>query len=211
MCCRYYLEESPELRPIVEAMNRNPLADQLREKFARPLTTSGEVRPADIAPVVAPARSGVPAVFPMLWGFTNPRSGQPLINCRVETAKEKPLWKDAWAKRRCAIPMSWYFEWEHLPDPETGRMKTGAKYLLRPEGASLSCLAGLYRFEQKAGMQIPVFSVLTREPEEDIRFIHDRMPVILPKELVRAWISPSSSPDEIVRRAVPRMVFSRSC
>ena len=42
MCCRYYLEESPELRPIVEAMNRNPLADQLRDQGKKVLLAAAD-------------------------------------------------------------------------------------------------------------------------------------------------------------------------
>ena len=53
MCCRYYMEMSPELRPIVEEMNRSPLAGRMRDRLARPLTAEGEVRPTDIVPVIA--------------------------------------------------------------------------------------------------------------------------------------------------------------
>ena len=45
MCCRYLLEESPELRPVIEAMNRSPLAGTLFPRAS--LRASGEVRPAD--------------------------------------------------------------------------------------------------------------------------------------------------------------------
>ena len=39
MCCRYYMEMNPELRPIVEEMNRAPLAVKMREKLGKPLTS----------------------------------------------------------------------------------------------------------------------------------------------------------------------------
>lgn len=210
MCCRYWMEESPELRPFVEAMNRSPLGAKMRDKLAKPLTTSGEVRPTDIAPVVAPDKNASPTVFPMLWGFTNPRSGQPLVNCRVETASEKTLWREAWTKHRCVIPMSWYFEWEHLPDPKTGKAKTGQKYLIQPKGCTLSYLAGLYRIEEKNSLQVPVFTVLTREPWEQIRFIHDRMPVILPKDMVRNWLNPENKPEDMVKQALSEMMFEKA-
>ncbi|MBQ1404729.1 MAG: SOS response-associated peptidase family protein, partial [Oscillospiraceae bacterium] len=38
----------------------------------------------------------------------------------------------------------------------------------------------------------PVFVILTREPGEEIRFIHDRMPLILPEQYIGAWISPET-------------------
>jgi hypothetical protein len=78
-------------------------------KMGRPLKTEGEVRPTDIAPVIAPNNNHAPTVYPMVWGFTNPREGgQPLVNCRVETAGFRPFWKESWQRRRCIIPCSYY-------------------------------------------------------------------------------------------------------
>jgi len=210
MCCRYWMEESPELRPFVERMNQSPLADKMRDRLARPLTAAGEVRPTDIVPVVAPDRHFSPAVYPMLWGFANPRSGQPLVNCRVETASEKTLWQEAWRKHRCVIPISWYYEWEHLPDPQTGKVKTGQKYMIHPKGCTVSCLAGLYRIEEKNGLHYPVFTVLTREASDQVRFIHDRMPVILDRDMVRNWLNPENKPEDMVKQALSEMVFEKA-
>ena len=61
MCCRYWTEESPELRPIVEEMNRSPLMNKWHG--ASGIVTYGEVRPTNIVPVVAPDRSGKKAVI----------------------------------------------------------------------------------------------------------------------------------------------------
>ena len=77
------MEESPELRPFVEAVNRSPLKDKMVSKLARPIKTTGEIRPTDMVPVVAPNAKGEAVVFPMIWGFSNPKAGQPLVNCRV--------------------------------------------------------------------------------------------------------------------------------
>ena len=86
---------------------------------------------------------------------------------------------ELWEKRRCIIPASWYFEWEHLIS-NTGQKKTGDKYMIQPNGSSMTWLAGLYRIEDS----LPVFAVLTREPTDELRRIHDRMPLILPKERI---------------------------
>ena len=196
MCCRYMLEESPELRPIVEAMNRSPLAGRVFPLGA--LRSSGEIRPSDISPVVAPDRIGRRTVFPMKWGF----SGKSLvINARAETAAGRPMFRDSWVSRRCAVPASCYFEWEHLTSPD-GRTKTGTRYRLQ-DGTALTWLCGLYRMEEG----IPCFVVLTREPGENIRFIHDRMPLILPEDAVSEWIRPDTCPEDLLPLARTDLFF----
>ena len=200
MCCRYYMEKSPELRPYIEAANRSSLKDRLVSKLARPLVTEGEVRPTDLVPVIAPSsKSQEPTVFPMVWGFTIPRRQTSLFNARVESATEKPTFKESWEKRRCIVPASWYYEWEHLINASTGKSKTGDKYMIQAKGSNVIYLAGLYRLEEIAGIQVPVFTILTREPSDEIRFIHDRMPVMLPKEYIREWVNPNGKPEEIIR------------
>ncbi len=196
MCCRYFLEESPELRPIVEAMNRSPLTGRLFP--AASLRSAGEVRPSDVAPVLATDRQGRGAVFPMKWGF----SGKSLIiNARSETASSRPMFQEAWHSHRCAVPASCYFEWEHLPVPD-GRKKAGRKYCLQADSA-LTWMCGLYRLEEG----IPCFVVLTREPAESIRFIHNRMPLILPEDAAAQWIRPDIHPDNLLPFARTDLLF----
>ena len=208
MCCRYYMETSPELRPYIEAANRSSLKDRLVSKLARPLVAEGEVRPTDLVPVISPSsKSQEPTVFPMVWGFTIPRRQTSLFNARVESATEKPTFKESWEKRRCIVPASWYYEWEHLINASTGKSKTGDKYMIQAKGSNVIYLAGLYRLEEIAGIQVPVFTILTREPSDEIRFIHDRMPVMLPKEYIREWVNPNGKPEEIIRAAQTEMVF----
>lgn len=200
MCCRYWADESPELRQIVEEMNRSPLVGKWHQTTG--IKTSGEIRPADVVPVIAPNRQGSRAVYPMKWGF----SGKSLLmNARSETAAVKPTFREAWERHRCIIPASWYFEWEHLKD-NSGKKHTGDKYMIQPRNSTMTWLCGLYRIEE--GM--PVFVVLTREPGESIRFIHDRMPLILPEDLTDAWIRPDSRPEDLLSRALTDMIFEKA-
>jgi len=98
------MEMSPELRPIIEEANRSALKARIVDKLGRPLITEGEVRPTNIVPVIAPNRYGARTVFPMVWGFTLPRSSSPMVNARVETASTKPTFKESWERRRCIVP-----------------------------------------------------------------------------------------------------------
>ena len=199
MCCRYWVDDSPELQPFVEAMNRSPLIERFVKEAAP--NPSGEVRPTDIAPVVALNKSGERRVFPMKWGFAG-RSL--LINARVETAAERPTFREAWQAHRCIVPARGYFEWAHIASGGE-RPRAGDKYLIRPRDGGMAWMCGLYRME--AGL--PVFVILTREAGAGIRFIHNRMPLMLPEALADAWIRPEAQPEALVARAVADMYFER--
>ena len=59
-------------------------------------------------------------------------------------------------------------------------------------------------------MQVPMFSILTREAVGTVRDIHGRMPVVLGKENILDWIRPNSDPSAIVEKALSNMVFERA-
>ncbi len=203
MCTRFYIEkENAELQDIMEAGKRSALTKRFLRKMARPLLTSGEVRPTDLVPVIAPNQKGERAVFPMKWGFSLPKNSYPVVNARVETASEKPLFKEHWRKHRCIVPASWYYEWEHHTLPN-GKTKAGRKYLIQPSGSSVTYLCGLYRLED----DLPVFTILTREPGEELSRIHDRMPLILPGDMINDWISETTDPVKLLPLSLTDMVF----
>lgn len=206
MCTQYFMDKSPELRPFIEAAKQSGLSRFLVEKLGRELKESGTIRPTDIVPAVASKKDGSPSVFPMAWGYTNPRSASPLVNCRSETAASKPFWRESWERHRCVLPASCYFEWEHSTAP-SGKKKAGQKYAIQPAGQALTFLAGIYHIEERNGVRFPVFAVLTKEPVDSIRFIHDRMPVILSQEMIRQWISPDGQPDDVIKTALTEMYY----
>ena len=215
MCTRYWTEESPELRPIVEEMRRSSLVSKWQNTTS--VKAYGEMRPTDVVPVIAPDRTGSRSVFPMRWGY----SGRSLlVNARSETAAEKPAFREDWKKHRCIVPASWYFEWQHITGNEgqesfgedfaaelTGGISPVLKrrYRIQPRGSVMTWLCGLYRIENG----LPVFVILTREPGEEIRFIHDRMPLILPERYIDDWIRPDAKPEEFLDKALTEMVFER--
>lgn len=200
MYTRFWTEETPELRPIVEEMMRSPLVRKWQQTCA--VKTYGEMRPTDVVPVIAPNKSGSRAVFPMKWGYTGKTL---LMNARSETAAEKPTFKEDWQKHRCIVPASWYFEWHHLIGND-GKRCTGDKYMIQPKGATITWLCGLYRIEDG----LPYFVILTRDPGEEIRFIHDRMPLIMPETLVNEWIRPDMKPEELLPYALTDMVYEKA-
>ena len=67
-------------------------------------------------------------------------------------------------------------------------------------------MCGLYRIEEG----LPAFVVLTREAAEPIRFIHDRMPLMLPEEQVGEWIRPGADANLLLALAKKEMVFEKA-
>ena len=204
MCTRFYVEpDTEEIRDVIAEVQKSLLAN----KFIRAgnaVLTSGEIRPTNVVSVIASDRRGKRASFPMKWGFQIPDRSL-IVNARTETAAQKPTFKEAWEKHRCIIPATWYYEWEHLIG-NTGQKKTGNKYMIQPLGSSMTWLAGLYRIENG----LPVFAVLTKEPTKALSLIHDRMPLILPKYLIDAWINPDSRPEDLLRYALSEMVLEKA-
>lgn len=183
VCGRYYLEREqakPELQDVLERLNRRGLAYK-----------TGTICPSDVAPVIANNRALTPTPFAMQWGYRMP-DGKRVINARSETLLDKPLFRDAAQGRRCLIPARHYFEW--------GRIDR-VKYAIQPAGLELMYLAGVYRLLPEGAE----FSILTREPVEELRSIHDRMPVMFAPETAMAWLSPELSLSSLLAGAVQRV------
>ena len=206
MCTRFFIDVSnEEAREIMERAEQSALLTRFRMKGTALPAFSGEVFPTNIVAAIAPDPKRQARVYPMRFGFRLEQDRRPLVNARSETAGEKPMFREAFRTHRCIVPASYYFEWEHQKD-NTGAVSTGRKYLIQPRGASMTWLAGLYRIKNG----LPELVILTREPADALRKIHDRMPVILPKERILQWISPDAEPEEILKYALTDMVFEKA-
>ncbi|MBQ6175009.1 MAG: SOS response-associated peptidase [Clostridia bacterium] len=187
MCGRFYVEadDTPEqLRQLLEEAER---------RAGEPLA-SGEVCPGSRTAVVAVSRRTLkPAAFAMRWGY--PLDGKLLINARSETAERKPLFSRSMRERRCLIPATAWFEWDH-------RRKPAAKYAISPADSTWFYLAGIYRYDDRTE---PEYTILTREASDDLRGMHPRMPVALPASLGAQWLSPSCDPARLLSGALTRV------
>lgn len=181
MCCRFGLELENVSPLVVAGM------ETLNGKGIHP--ASGDVRPNDLALVFANNRRMEISPFAMSWGFHS-CGKSPVINARSETAAEKRSFSECMERHRCMIPASCYYEWRRT---EEGKRK----YRVWAKDRDGFYLAGLYRME-KEGF---VFTVLTREPDESVAFLHDRMPVLLPEEAMKDWLDVRSDAGEVIRSA----------
>ena len=193
MCGRFYVDKDipiEELKAIIEEADRRLRNTAGAEQLKMPL---GEIFPTNIVPVIAPNKQRVATPYPMQWGFTKFDGKGQIINARSETALEKPMFRKPMLERRCLIPATNYFEWQKV---ETKKIK----HALKDPQSQLIYMAGIYRYE--ADKPLPVFVILTRDAAPGIRYIHDRMPVILPREARDAWVSDSEDITGIMSEAL---------
>ena len=203
MCVRFIMYSQPrDQDDFISEMMQSSLIKKFRDAGASVLT-SGEARPTNVVPVIAPDRNGIKTVFPMRWGFRVPGLSL-VVNARTETAAVRPTFRDAWRQHRCAIPTESYIEWEHIATPN-GKTRTGDKFSIHPIEEPVTWLCGLYRIEDG----LPVFTVLTREPSESVRHIHDRMPLILPGSFVDDWVDPNRKAEDLLSHAVTALAADR--
>ncbi|MBM4268389.1 MAG: SOS response-associated peptidase [Deltaproteobacteria bacterium] len=140
---------------------------------------------------VVRARDGERRTFGLLrWGLVPhwsneiPRDAS-LINARMETVAEKPAFRDAFRSRRCLVPADSFFEW---------RTEVGVKqpYLIRRRDQKPFAIAGVWESWRRGDSpRLESCALVTTEPNELVRPIHDRMPALLPSDAWDLWLDPS--------------------
>ena len=183
MCGRYKLEDKIDDERLEEQVRQ---AVRIAAQLDAKMKTKGEIRPTDIAPVLAPsARNRAVGAFPMQWGFTHPKRGMLVFNTRVETARERDMLAGSVDDRRCLVPASCYYEWKKI---EAGKKE---RYAFRSEDGSPLLMAGLY-IRSSDVHRLPCFTILTRDAAKSIRELHPRMPVLVPYDRAAEWLSPDT-------------------
>ena len=125
----------------------------------------------------------------MRWGLVpswadDPAIGNRLINARAETVAEKPAYRSAFKTRRCLIVADGFYEWMQID----GRKQP---YHIRFQDDRPFAFAGLWESWRGAACAFESCAVITGEPNELVRPIHDRMPVILRREDYDRWLDPA--------------------
>ncbi|HVM26634.1 MAG TPA: SOS response-associated peptidase [Mycobacteriales bacterium] len=159
------------------------------------LPPSWNVAPTDPTWVVA-VRSGTRRLAVARWGLvpswaqpgrTVGRGRGPLINARRETAATAPAFRSAFARRRCLVPADGYYEWQ-----QQGAHKQ-PWFLSARDGGPLA-MAGLYEVrkesEEPAAPLQWSCTVLTTSAPDELGEIHDRTPLLVPREHWRRWLDP---------------------
>ncbi|MSP59537.1 MAG: SOS response-associated peptidase [Myxococcales bacterium] len=154
---------------------------------------------------IAVAGGGRRRLIPAAWGIAGGPRLPLVINARAETVAEKPLFRDAFRRRRCVVPADGFFEW-------IGPPKDRRPIWFHAQGGGLLLFAGLYD-ETEAGAR--TFAVITTDANAIVAPVHNRMPALLDREEVREWLTlPArellvpAPPERLIGREVSRRVNS---
>ena len=142
------------------------------------------------------------AVVRYRWGLIPPWSDDPRIasrtfNARAETVATSPMFRDAFRKRRCLVPVDGFYEW---------RRDGATRHPMRitdPSGAPLA-LAGLWtgRQDAESGEWRRTFTIVTTRPNAFMAPIHARMPVIIAPSGWDAWLGAGAGDGSLDVRAM---------
>ena len=125
------------------------------------------------------------------WGLIPPWAkdlsiGYKMINARAETLAEKTSFRNAYRKKRCLIIADSFYEWKRLDH----KNKTPMRIMLKTR--DLFAMAGLWeQWKSPDGKAVFSCTVITTTPNELVKNIHDRMPVILKREDEKVWLNPT--------------------
>ena len=180
MCGRYTLSSPIEVIAELFGLAEMP-----------PLQPRFNMAPTQEAPVVRVEPPGSPPSLALLrWGLVpywakEASIGNRLINARAESAAEKPAFLLSFRKQRCLVVADGFYEWK-----KEGPVKQ--PYLVRRQDGLPFALAGLWaRWHAPEGPPLDTFTILTTTPNDLMRSLHDRMPVILERDAYAPWLDPA--------------------
>lgn len=184
MCGRYNftVEQSDELREIIEKLNAKIHGKEYK---------SGEIFPTNQVPLLIGDNNESSPVL-STWGFPKFDNKGVIINARSETAFEKKTFRDSLVNRRCIIPSSGFYEWD----------SEKRKFMFRLEGTGTLYMAGIYNVFQDELR----FVILTTAANESMRDVHNRMPLVIPRNEIDTWILDDKATNDILHRVPPMLV-----
>jgi len=168
--------------------------DVLAAYFGAVEVVAGERPPSwNVAPgaeilAVAGTRAGR-RLGTMRWGLvpswsTDPDAGPRPTNARVEGILDTPMFAEALERRRCLVLVDGFYEWRR---PAGGPKQP--YFLDRADGSGDPfALAGIW--DRNAGDVS--CAVVTQPADEELGWLHDRMPVRVAADRWDTWLDPAN-------------------
>lgn len=180
MCGRYALFETDKLE------------DRFHVKVTHAIKPNWNVAPTQTMPVIKNT-DGKKEIEFMRWGihvFIGKDKVIPVWNTRSDKAFGQS-WKKSVMERRILIPANAFYEWK-------GPKGNSTPYAIKLPSEELYAFAGIWRsWKDEDGTEFNGYSIMTAEPNAEMKMVHDRMPVILHKQDEDKWLEDSLSEDEI--------------
>lgn len=116
-----------------------------------------------------------------------------MINARSETILEKPAFKNLMKRKRCLVLSDGFYEWKQ----HSGGKKQPYRITLKDN--ALYAYAGLWdEWSESEGKKVNTFTIITTQPNELMKSIHNRMPVILNREDEKKWIDKNTEIEQLL-------------
>lgn len=159
---------------------------ELLARYQLEETESFELEEADVFypqgkhPVLLPNQK----IYNVQWGLVPSFAKRPLINARVETVLDKKTFREPFLKKRCIVPATRFYEWQ-----TNNETHAKIRYEISLENLPIFSMAGICeRYFNEDGSSYLTYAILTTEPNEQMRAIHDRMPVILEPDFEQRYL-----------------------
>jgi len=154
------------------------------------------VAPTDQIPIVRiDPRDAEREVTMARWGlipfWMKEKPKIPHINARAETVHKLPLFREAFAKRRCLIPATGFYEWQQRADGKQ-------PYRFRRKDLEPFAFAGIWEFARIGGEEILSACMIVGQPNPLVSGVHDRMPVMLLADDYDGWLDPGAQTSELL-------------
>ena len=180
MCGRFTLTVDPS--ELQDAFGEFSFPDRFAPRF--------NIAPTQ--PVLAIPNDGKHQADFFLWGLIpswakDPSIGNKLINARGETIAEKPSFRGGFKYKRCLILADGFYEWKSQP---TTKIKT--PYFIHMKDRKPFAFAGLWdEWHSSNGDALRTCTIITTEPNDLMKPVHNRMPVILQPRDYADWLDPA--------------------
>ena len=197
MCGRYAAAENPdELKMFLE------LPDQSIEE----LPPNYNVAPTHPVYVVDQL-SGERALRIVSWGLIPSwakEGAKPLVNARSETLSLKPSFRGAFAKSRCLVPATGWYEWQTVNN-------TKQPFFFHRADDAPVIMAGLLEAwkHPTSGQWLRTMCIVTVDAAPDLEYVHDRMPVVLERDEWSTWLdgnTPQAELEQLMNPTAPQVI-----
>jgi len=196
MCGRYTLRRADRLKAMFDAAI-TPTFEEFSEHGPR-----FNLAPTQLMPVVRLNREGKRALSSIAWGLIPSwnKAAPKLkpINARAETILTSNMYKAAMQRRRCLVPADGFYEWQGEKPPKQ------PFFIHRPDDG-LFAFAGLWE-RWKPSPDAPTedtFTIITTTANDQMRPIHQRMPVMLHEADFDRWLNPDNDGPAVVALLKP--------